>query len=361
MRRSLRLAGWLLAVLVAAAGGHLLARQFSTPSPTASSIPPPILTVPESDLAFGEVWDGVPFERAIRVTNRGTSRVAISRWSISCNCVGVEPARLTLAAGETAMVKVRMQLSSTDGSVDGASKRGGAMPAAQSLSPVIEGLDSPPPRWTLTGTVKPRWRFEAGLVDFGTESREGGPTVHRRFFIETFVPCDDITCEVRSSPVAAKATPVFGQPGRWLAEMSVSPEVPIGSLNGSVVFRFVTPHAPVTTMQQVQVVGTKEGDIVAMPRALVFPVVRPDEPAEAYICLSSRTGRAFDAAYSSGDGDPLSVERASELDGNGIRVFRVRTASSSSRERNSTIRFTARVPGRPDAVVSVAVTGWGVP
>lgn len=183
-----------VAAVLAAVAGSVTARalRLTPPPPPASPTPevtPPVrLTVPPSDLDFGSVWETDRLEWVVHVTNPGAEPVMVSSWDTSCNCHAVEPPSLAVAPGETARVKVSLNLLRRPVEP----WTGKPREFAVRLRPVYaDGHGDRADGWLIGGTVKPFHRPVEGQPA-SIRSELAQPFAADVFTVQFLVPVRDV-------------------------------------------------------------------------------------------------------------------------------------------------------------------------
>jgi hypothetical protein len=145
-----------------------------------------------ASLDFGEVWEDSQFIWPLKIENR-TAEVAIfDEFKLSCSCLSVSPASLTIPPGGTQELQLTIDLSTK--AQNSQSAHQDAMNFDVGVQPVIRGEYGPklPSPWIIKGKVKQIIQFDQPVVDFGRHS-DRSAIAPRRVKVISQVPLEGLS------------------------------------------------------------------------------------------------------------------------------------------------------------------------
>lgn len=344
--RKSRLGAWLrlgLILALAGAGGAAAALLLKNASYSEGMY----ALEPAADrLDFGEVWEDANYSLALPITNQRGQDIEIERFTKSCNCSRIEPARLTIPARQTREVRLLLDLTA---------KKPGEFDAAVrdfevSLTPEIPG-ERQRMSWTIRGRVRAVMQSELPRIDFGKVSARSQSLPIKRGTLTTSNVVHNFTASC-SSPdfrvrvekrIPAKAKPAGANQFDVVAAMTKVP--PRGAIRCTLT---VVPELSDGTRlpsRQVEVLGHIVSDMEASPAYVVFEGCSVGSTKTAKLTLRSLTQQAFEVTGMRCEGEGLAVEQQAATSDGGF-TFELQQKVGGKGEHNGKVIF--RIV-RPDA------------
>jgi hypothetical protein len=259
---------------------------------------PPIgsdsLRVDAADLDFGEAWGTSEFDWTLPIQNVGTSPVEIDDLIPSCRCTKIElrSRPLTVAPHQVERIPLRLDLSPRSLDEQRAEIRDFSVPIAVRVKGEL-----PVEKWTLHGRVRQAYEVHPGIIDFGRLVR-GEPTsmVQAEVVPRTPLRSVDVDCDARYAKAAIERSAKDSV--HYTLSIQPTDSAPEGYVSFAVYLRGTTDRGVRLPGIPVQVEGTIENDIHALPSALLIPAHRFGAELREVVTVSSQSGRRFSARVS---------------------------------------------------------------
>lgn len=297
-----------------------------------------VLVVEEPSLAFGEVWEVKGFVWKVPIFNRSGEDVTIQGFEASCACVDVKPRSLVIPAGQTAEVRLTVDLTKRSTEAD---RSTAARAFEVMLSPRWQGEGSHRTIWVLRGRVRTALDLSPQTLRLGELTR-GQPFRSQKATVSPRTPLEDLEAGCDSSLARVQVKRLKGSEGKF--ELEVSPErmAPAGPLRFDVKIRPVARGGKRLPTIALPVEGFVREDIQAAPEAVAFGVVPVGQTVAETLFLRSAGNRDFKVekvGVSSEGAKVEPTERGTSAPG---RAFRVTQRVSRSGHQAGTITFTVR-------------------
>ncbi|MCI0704045.1 MAG: DUF1573 domain-containing protein [Planctomycetia bacterium] len=305
MRKTQLILLFIVGAGVAAVAGTVAADRWSSWFGPQSVPPPPVaqpdLVIDPQYLDFGEVWETDEFEWSLPIQNQSHAPIRIARWINSCGCLSIEPAALDLRPGETATVKIRLDLTAK------------LHLNPDTVQPVVVGIDavlgdgSRGPTWVIRGKVKTLLSSNPDLI-FKQMPDVAQPYPAKQLSLDLVQSATNLTVESDSPHITAFIQPGNGQPqARVPIELRFAHSIPLGDHKFSLTVRgeFGSPRCAFS--KRLNGILSVVPDVQPEPGAVVFPARRLGEEAEDVIALKSLTGATFRIESVTAEGDGLSA------------------------------------------------------
>jgi hypothetical protein len=271
----------------------------------------PALSLETDALDFGQLAPGGQSSREVQLWNSGGKVLTISDVKMSCGCSDVQLSRTSLAAGETATLRVSVRAKSVRG------------PSRETIDLYTNDPDSPVTRLVLGFTTGENLYVEPSAIDFGIVDRHLLPqTKTVKLFIGSASQELDlryVTTETADRNLQVKLTGNSEDSVKWL-HVSLSPDAPSGQF-ASEVLLLVNGQ---TLTIRVPVHGYVRGRLVVTPQSLVLgPVSAQSRNVAKTLAVTARKGepRVQQAEVSVPLQDFVKTEVIVEKDQCGILVF----------------------------------------
>jgi hypothetical protein len=124
------------ACVAAYAVGLLIAEQLPKRGNHLAASPPPPragLFIDPAELNLGEVWESPDFTTTVRLQNTSNHDIAVSKFSTSCDCSGIEPPSPVIPANGSVPLRVKINLTHRLPYAWGAERR----PFALAIAPLV--------------------------------------------------------------------------------------------------------------------------------------------------------------------------------------------------------------------------------
>lgn len=242
------------------------------------------LQIPESSLEFGEIWDSTTFPWTVSIENPTDRDIRVEKFSTSCSCVQIEPQSLNVKAGETATVRLTLNLTAAQ------LGEGNRAYFSAGLIPHLEGSPGPETGWTIKGRVRKGWlRAEPSLVDFGEDIIKGDKLPTRRVKLLADPAVRDLTPLVDDPDLAVRVTSTSYAGGKSEYEFEVLPRPTLttGYLTSMIKVRATFANGGQAELAPVTVRGIVRLPVEVIPDPLLLGQQDLDRTVEAVVWLRS--------------------------------------------------------------------------
>lgn len=290
------------------------------------------------------MWETDQFEWIVPVRNGSGTPVRISRWSNTCNCLGVEPESPDFSPGEIKLLKSRLDLS----------KKLQATYTTQPVSVTLAGTltGGTQVRWQLHGRVKPILKASADLF-FEALSDVAQPYPARQIGLEFARSPANLKVGLDSPHVTVSLRP-GKSPAHALLDLKFVASIPVGDHALTVTLQGDL-ESPRQTISKRLTGGLRViPGIQCEPSQFVFPAKSVGDEVEETIALRSLTGRVLQIDSVTTNGDGLTVSKMKDES-----RFVVRQRLLRSGEAQNSVVFVVRSGDRWWSVI-LPVIGTGV-
>ena len=300
---------------------------------------------------IGQPLETAEFPWTLRVTNNSGKEIEIVKFSTSCNCVRVLPAKVTIPPHDFVDLHLRLNLLGRD-----LTKSESVRHFSAEIQPEIAGHPSQEP-WTIRGEVQRIWWFDQAPIDFRTSEGLGGHVAARDVGVTTFIPLSRVESTADVCDVAVTRAPMNDR--RFCLRVTPKRSLPTGPFQG--ILRTVAIGVDGTKLAEVKlpIEGSVRGPVTANPSNLVFG--------------SRSVGQALveTLLFRFGEGEPVVIENlASDLEGfawepigsaqPGCAAFKVSFRVAAAGPRAGSVRATIVSKGESRSVIAVPVYYLGV-
>jgi hypothetical protein len=361
--RTNRLRNWLLAfaVLALASAGAYRVGTFragaSSKPPTPARADEVIhgLAVPRDSLDLGEIWEAKEFKCLVPLQNTTSGPIHIKQFLVSCNCSSVSPREMTIAAGETADITLRIDLTHRLPKEIGRPLREFAV----DVQPIVNAPTKQSGLWRVHGHVKSRITLDTDYLQFGESPVFGEAPVIRRVVARTHVPTQGLLVEVKPAFVNVRVErrgdnrfDLFIspdkelRPGRFLTELGIDLVLPTGQTMPGV---------------SLPIAGTLQRALRILPAQIFLGSHPIGSTAEAFAVLQLPANTTASVQRIESSSEDLTVVPAAVEELAAGRAFRISGRIRNGGDQTGTLRFIVRnADGHLDEVtVEVAYRGVG--
>lgn len=240
------------------------------------------LSVPEDALDFGEVWEDERFQWTLPIKNPTQREVEIVSFQSTPLCTSIEPASLVIPAGDTAEVKLTLDLSRFCTFQEGQRVR----EFVARVAPVIK-YDVPGQRgWEIRGRVRASLLVDPIFIDFGDNVVHGQPAVSRVVKIGAPAPLAKIVPRFDSARVSATLN-MLDTGCSYQLEVTPNPSLSQGEFEADIFFEMVTVRGEILPRKRLPIKGVVKDDIQAFPSTILLGAVREGDSVHEMVTLHS--------------------------------------------------------------------------
>lgn len=265
------------------------------------------LTVRESALDVGEVWEDSGFRWDLPITNNSSVDVEILDIKAQCGCLSVESVPLLVGAGQTEGLRLVLDLTRI------APDRGeiSPQPFALKMSPVIKSRPRGERVWELNGRVR---RVFPGLptsIDFGESCVRGRRFPARELQAVSQIGIKSLTAESASSAATCEVARSSDDRRTFTIQITPSEQLPLGPFEFAVRLVAVADTNESLPPVTMQAFGRVVHD-VAVDAPVILGALRVGETAERPMRVWSHSGKTFEIAAIDCDDGKAEVEAESD-------------------------------------------------
>lgn len=306
------------------------------------------LIVEAEDLDLGTRWAQKGLVWTLPVRNASRDDITVTAIWASCNCTAIEPQAFVIRAGETAPLKLKLDLMPRAGHVQ--------QNEWDFSTTIYVRTNFEPPAsggWEVRGRIRRPFMLWPAVLRFETPILRGGDPASVQARIEPVSPLDRI--DVIDSPAGLIATVAREKEGLVLY-VSSTPELRPGLFKEHILLQSVTKAGETLHPLEVLIVGEVVEDVYAIPSLVDFGTPVQRELCEETLILQSHAGTAF--SIDSVHADPnLDVQFNASAVGN-AHSLRVRTRYAAPGAQAGSIAIDLRKGnGTPQHVV-IPVTAY---
>lgn len=261
-------------------------------SPVADSpVAPAGLFIDPRELNLGEVWESPDFTATVRLQNTSDQDIAVSKFSTSCNCSGVEPPSPVVPANGSVLLRVNINLTYPLPYAWGVEKR----PFSLAIAPILAGGKATR-GWETTATIKSRVSLSALRLEFADKCTHGGLVVRRKVEATAYVPLAGLEATAHPNLASVQVKPLPGSPGKYEITIGPDPKLPLGPFEFDVPIIAVTPDGVRYRCATIRVRGDMQPATRIVP-GIVFlgeQLIGSEATAEVSVRLPKGSGWAVD-------------------------------------------------------------------
>jgi hypothetical protein len=330
--------------------GTTLGRSGTTPPPTSVQVVEG-LEVDAADLDAGEVWERPDFVHPIVIRNRRSATAEIKGFVASCGCLMVEQHTLAIPAGETATVRLKLDLTHRALHELGQAVR----PLHVEIRPFCKGVVSQESGWLLHGVVKSALTLDTLSLHLGDALVSGAAPFSRKVRATMHVPGgslratanpDLVTVDVRQSP---------GETNEFELDIAPRKGLPVGPFTCNLKLEVVSPAGEVLPGATLPIRGTTQPPVRALPARLLLGSRRIGSTAQATVTLQVPEGENWRVDHIEVESTDVVVDAVAVAGIPAGRTYRVRQRIVLEGPQTSAVRFVVRKGGGPLEIVAMAV------
>lgn len=313
------------------------------------------LVVTAASLDMGTVWEDSKFAWELPVSNRTNNPVKIYDFIVSCGCAVVEPRSLTVPAGGTETVTVKLGLTRRSYAEVGKAER----PAAVEIIPSLgKGVRPRGRGWELRGVVRSRITTDVLALHFGDTPVHGQAEVTRTVLVTAHVPVQRLAAFVDAEVATVRVNP--RSDGVFEVAVAPRPLLAPGPFKTHLALELITPEGRRLPGITLPVEGTMQSEIRPLPACVVFGPRPVGETAESFVTLQVPTGVDVAVEQAETESPNVRVEAASVEGLPPGQTFRVTQCVTKEGYQSSHFRLVLRKPGKEPAKIAVEVSYTGL-
>ena len=263
----------------------------------------------------------------------------------------VEPRQLTIPAGHTAEVSVRLDLTHRTQTEIGLAQR----PLSVDLTTLAKNGQSAPHGWKLHGVIKSRLTLDCNHLEFGDSAAVGEEPFVRKVRAVAHIPVKRLEIESDPEIVTVHATPLPTAANTFELQVSPSRQIPVGAFKTSVSLDVITEAGERLAGASLPVSGTMQPEVRVLPARILLGSKPVGTTAEAVALLQASNGTPLQVESIDVDSKDLHVEPC-EVDGVAKgRAYRVIQKISKEGDQTSAVHLSVRKGSQPPRRVSVEV------
>lgn len=299
------------------------------------------LTVAPAELDVGQAWEDAPLVWTVPIRNTTRLPIAIQRFTVSCQCLKVEPPALVVPAGRTAPVKLTLDLTRRSEAQIGLVER----PFAFDIAPILKDRAVPGGlAWTIHGQVRSRVTLDALAVDFGEAAIHGQPADSRRVEAVLHVPARILEATVDPTVATVKIVGKPGHPARYQVFLRPNPNLPPGAFTGQVKLHVITDTGARLPGPTLPLTGLMQPEVRLLPARLLLGPTRVGETATAIVVVQAPSSMKLALEQVESASPDVDVRPAPTDEGLTGHAFRVSQRVTKSGDSSTRVRFVFRGP-----------------
>jgi hypothetical protein len=316
------------------------------------------LTAATADLELGNIWESATFSYLLALHNRQPTAVKATDFETSCGCTAVSPRSLSIEAGQTATVRLAIDLTHRAPAEVGRAVR----PFQVAVRPLGPSLPIRGPSWQLNGVVNSRVTLDALALHFGETVVEEQPLPTRNVNATLHVPSGKITATVDPPQTASvRVVPDSAEPARFALNVTPGENLPSGPFHAVVSVTVRDSEGREWLGATLPVAGAVQPAVRPLPARLLLGAHPLGATAEATVVLQVPAGVEWTVDHIETDEaamqvDPVAVEGVPRG-----RAYRLRLTVAKAGDQRTAVRFVVRKPGRAVTPVTTEVVYLGEP
>ena len=334
-------------------------------------IPPvPHLYIDPAALDLGSLWEVNHYVCTIPVQNRSSQPVTIAGWYRSCACRKVEPEHLTVNPGETAHIRVTLDLTQAclrQQSTVGAAAGTNAVSARQASGfriwfgpKVVSRWVKPWEGWNLTGEVRKWLVIEPKEVPLG-EVIAGQAVQPAEATLVCYAPVQSLHLSTDEGKLLIQTEQLSAQPNRYRLHIVPHPQLGYGPFDVPVRTKVITPDGQELTGPGFSVFGRIVTRVYAHPAVITVGPVEVGTLVEEEVVLRCRLGKPFEVIevrVVSHNTNQEDVQIRQSDKGTAVYQLTARVSRVGSLQRE--VVFRVRTDSGSEETIRVAVVLYGV-
>jgi hypothetical protein len=275
---------------------------------------------------------------------------------VSCGCIKVTPHPLTIAAGETALVRLTADLTRRPPTQIGWPER----KFSYEITPTRAGRDwRHQAGWAFRGVVKSRVTLDMTYLDLGDAPVYGLTGVTRTVRARTHVPAETLEATIDPKVAVAAVTRSARSPSEFDIAIEITPTLPVGRFETMLAVVVVTPEGERLPGISIPIKGEVRPEISPLPARLLLGTHRLGEEVASDIVLQNPTGCAYTIERLETDSLDVTAKVVAGADIKGVTVRVIQRIASEGEHKSALKAFLKKRDGT-SSVVAMEVWYHGV-
>ncbi|HEY7426950.1 MAG TPA: hypothetical protein VH682_22130 [Gemmataceae bacterium] len=251
----------------------------------------PGLSIEPVELNLGEVWEDPDFTALVQLRNTSDHDIAVSKFSTSCTCSGIEPPSPVVPAKGSVPLKVKMDLTHSLPHAWGVERR----PFSLAIHPIVTGGEAPN-GWEITGIVRSRVSLSDLRLEFADQCTHAGPAVRRKVRATAYLPLAALEATPQPHVASVHIEPLRESPGEYEIVIAPDPNLPVGAFQFKVPVTAVAPEDVRYRCATIQVCGEMQPSTRIVPGVVLLGEhsLGGEAAAEVSVRFPDRSGWAVD-------------------------------------------------------------------
>lgn len=314
------------------------------------------LFIEPASLSIGEVWETPSHVVSLPVANKSDHAIRITKFVTSCDCTQVEPEQISIAAGETRLLRATLDLTHRQPYQVGMARR----ELTVDLTPVLDDAPAPATRWTITGTIRSRITLSADILHFKDMCHRHATPVTRKIR----ATAHDTTTTIEACPhdacVAVRVVPRLDKADTFDILVTPDPNGPIGAFRSRVDVIAIDASG----RKQLSAWFVADGEMLPPARLLPAQVFLGEQPIGAKVAASVAVilpaGPQWAVEKVDTDSTDTHIEPGPEI--GGLRSYTLTQTISGTEHQSRTVYFVVRGPGgkKTRSIATVSYFAMGV-
>jgi hypothetical protein len=303
-------------------------------------------------LDLGEVWESPNHTVTVPIRNGGPHPVTITEFASTCDCSGFSPHYLTIPAGGTVDLSIRIDLTHRLPYHLGLAKR----EVKVRIDPVFQGDSAPTPGWELVATVRSRVSFNTSKLSFLDMCTSGGEAAVRRVHATVHMPLERLEV-VAVPPIATvRVIPSTDETERHDILVSPDPALPIGPFRFDLRITVIGQDGQAYPCATIPVDGEMQPATRIVPSMILLGEHSVPSSPEADFMVHLRPGNVIERAEL--DSQYCTVSRLGPNGGTGVR-YRVVMHITKPGDHHTSVVFVVRRSDGLTESAKLVICGYG--
>lgn len=308
------------------------------------------LAISKAALDLGEVWESPDYECVLPIQNEAGSSIAVQRLLASCTCTQIAPQQFTIAAGQTKLVSLKLDLAWRMPQDLGLEKR----PYSVEIWPRHE-KSTVQPGWVLHGTIRSRVTLDTLRLQYADQPIHGQAPVSRRIKATVHVPARGLDVEVTPAIATTQVIPRPGSSDEYELQVAPLPSLPSGPFQFKLRVDVIAPDGTRMPGVTIPAAGTMGQEVQPLPSQVLLGSHPLGRTAEADLVLQASAGMDWEVAQIEVDSPDVQVRPIGRKDSSLGRTYRVIQRIAREGDQTSAVRFVLKRPDREPLRVRVNV------
>jgi hypothetical protein len=313
------------------------------------------LAVDLKDLELGEVWEEGSFFHELPIHNQNETPVKVLDFQVSCGCVAVEPHALSIPAGQTGTIQLKLDLTHRKPGEIGLAAR----PFALEVRPVTKRAQPSQAGWHLHGAIKSRVALDSLALDFGEFPIRGQSACSRTVVATVQPPTSQAVVTFDRNVLAVQTKRRATSSDQYELTIAPLPTLESGRFESSVDVDVRTAEGKRLSGVRFPVSGNMQPEVRPLPARVVFGARKIGETAESTVTLQQPASQEWTIDHIELESSDVDVEEINARERSLGRCFRVRQRIVKEGQQTNVVRFTVRQGKDKSIVVPMEVAYYG--